>query len=287
MLIVKLWGGIGNQLFQYVFGQYLQNKFNQEVRYDDNSYISTDKLRKRELDDLDIEIMMDNHCVFSEYEGVKGRLLRYIYQINPRHHYIGLHEKVPATFNDSDEYYFQAYWQEFKYYDWLLKNVPGFHITSKSCPQELVDYKTMILETSNSVSLHVRRGDYFKPGFVGTFGVCTEAYFQEAINEVKMQIPDARFFVFSDDLEWVKNHIELDKDSVLIPNYEISQFSYIELMSFCKHHIISNSSFSWWGAVLNEDKGAIVISPDKWTKTSPKTIALNHWIKIPVSDEQS
>jgi len=126
MIIVKLWGGIGNQLFQYVFGQYLHFRYNQEVRYDDNSYISTDKLRKRELDNLNVEIEMDNHCSFSKYRGVKGRTLRYLYQLNPRHHFIGLDEKVPTTFKEKDEYYFQAYWQDYKYYDWLRHNIPPF-----------------------------------------------------------------------------------------------------------------------------------------------------------------
>lgn len=282
MIIVKLWGGIGNQLFQYVFGQYLQYKFNQEVRYDDNSYISTDKLRKRELDSIDVEIKIDNHCAFSKYGGMKGRLFRYIYQINPLHHFIGIDETVPATFKNRDEYYFQAYWQDYKYYDWLVKNVPDFHITSKSLPQELTDYKTMILETSNSVSLHVRRGDYFKPQFVDIYGVCTEAYFQKAISHIKEKYLGTRFFVFSDDMDWVKIHLELGENFVLIPNYEISQFAYIELMSLCRHHIISNSSFSWWGAVLNAKDDAVVIAPSLWMKNTTKTLALDNWVKLPV-----
>ena len=90
---------------------------------------------------------------------------------------------------------------------------------------------------------------------------------------------EAKFFVFTDDIDRVQNNINLPIDSVIIPNYNIPQFSYIDLMSQCKHHIISNSSFSWWGAVLNEQNNAIVISPDKWTFTSAATIALNRWIK--------
>ena len=282
MLIVKLWGGIGNQLFQYVFGQYLHNKYDQEVRYDDNSYISTDKLRKRELDDLDIEIKMNNHCIFSKYRGVKGRLLRYIYQMNPRHHFIGLDEIIPVHFNYKKEYYFQAYWQDYKYYDWLIKNVPDFRITSKSFPKEIVEYKDMIQTTADSVSLHVRRGDYFKPQFVNIFGVCTEEYYKNAINQIKEIYPEARFFVFSDDMDWVRSHLKLGENFVLIPNYEISQFAYIELMSLCHHHIISNSSFSWWGSVLNSKEDTVVIAPSIWMKNTTKTLALDNWIKIPI-----
>lgn len=80
MIIVKIWGGIGNQIFQYVFGQYLKYKYRTDVLYDDNSYLSIDKLRKRELDALDAEILYDNSCTFSKYKGVKNRVLRLFFK---------------------------------------------------------------------------------------------------------------------------------------------------------------------------------------------------------------
>lgn len=280
MVIVRLWGGIGNQLFQYVFGQYIRYKYNEVVKYDDNAFNSSKQLRKRELDNLTISVEYDNHCTFSKYYGFKGKLLRYIYQLNPKHHFIGLHGIIPSTIREDEDYFFQGYWQDYKYYEWLVKNVPGFHINLKTFPNELSEYRDMIQKTANSVSLHVRRGDYFKPQFISTYGVCSEAYYQEAIKRIKNKIPEVRLFVFSDDLEWVKNHIELDADAVLISNYDISQFAYIELMSMCKHHIISNSSFSWWGAVINESPNAYVISPQRWLLTTEKTIALGKWEKI-------
>lgn len=97
---------------------------------------------------------------------------------------------------------------------------------------------------------------------------------------MKEKITGAKFFVFTDEIEWTKDHLCFDKDVVIVPNYEISQFAYIELMSLCKHHIISNSSFSWWGAVLNEQDKATLICPSKWTLTSEKTIALDKWMKL-------
>lgn len=280
MIIVKIWGGIGNQLFQYVFGQYLHYMFHQEVCYDDNSFISTDKLRKRELDALDADIKWDNHCTFSKYRGVKGRLLRYLYQMNPKYHYIGLDESVPSVVNPSDDYFFQGYWQDYKYYSWLVDNAPLFKIQSKEWPVELEDLRREISSCPQSVSVHVRRGDYFSPENISVYGVCTEHYFNEAMEIMKEKITGAKFFVFTDDIDWTKDHLRFDKDVVIVPNYEISQFAYIELMSLCKHHIISNSSFSWWGAVLNEQKGSIAISPSKWKLTSNETIALDRWMKI-------
>ena len=263
MIIVKVWGGIGNQLFQYVFGQYIRHKYHQEVCYDDNSFISTDLLRKRELDALNVDIDWDGHCSFSKYRGVKGRILRFIYSIFPRHHYIGLDEKIPYKIKESDEYFFQGYWQDYKYYEWLQKNIPDFRINSKEFPIELEDIKQEITICPESVSIHIRRGDYFTPQYVSTYGVCTEKYFEEAVEIIKEKHPYARFFVFSDDIEWCKEHIRFDKNTIIVPNYAVRQFAYIELMSLCNHHIISNSSFSWWGAVLNTKKESMVISPSK------------------------
>ncbi len=280
MIIVKVWGGIGNQLFQYVFGQYLHYRFKQDVRYDDQTYISTDRLRKRELDGLDASINWDNRFEFSRYRGIKGRIMRLCFQLWPHNHYIGLSENVPAFYRDEDIYFFQGYWQDHKYFDWLVKNAKGFSIQSTSFPEEIQSLREEIVSTSQSVSIHIRRGDYFTPQNVKMYGVCTEGYYHKAISKMNNRVDGAKYYLFSDDIEWVKHNINLDENTVIIPNYDISQFAYIELMSLCHHHIISNSSFSWWGAVLNEQSDAFVISPQRWLLTTDKTIALNKWTKI-------
>lgn len=280
MIIVKIWGGIGNQLFQYVFGQYLRFRYDEEVWYDDNSYCTTDKLRKRELDALDVEIQYDNSCSFSKYRGVKNRLLRYAFQLNPKRHYIQEGDKLPESFTPSHIYFFQGYWQDIEYYNWLKQNVSGFEIKSKEKPKELSSLFDEIKAKENTLSVHVRRGDYFLPKNIKTYGVCDVAYFEKALSNVKKGQSNLKTYVFTDDPDWVKSNLQLDETVTLIPNYPISQFAYIELMSLCKHHIVSNSSFSWWGAVLNNQSNAIVVAPSRWTLTSKKTIALNDWRKI-------
>lgn len=285
MIIVKIWGGIGNQLFQYVFGQYLHYRYQQEVRYDDNAFVSVDKLRKRELDALSADIEYDNRCIFSRFRGIKNRLLRYGFQLNPKHHFVQEGKSLPMTFNEKHIYFFQGYWQDVKYYNWLKENVPDFELRSKLFPKELESLRNQIDSSNNSASLHVRRGDYFAPHFIKTFGVCDSLYFEKSISILLQQKHQAQLFVFSDDLDWVKNNIKLPVSAVLIPNYNISQFAYIELMSFCKHHIISNSSFSWWGAVMNALDDAIVICPSKWLLTSNKTIAKSDWTKIDITNK--
>lgn len=285
MVIVKLWGGIGNQLFQYVFGQYLRNKFNQDVRYDNNAYVSVDKLRKSEIDAICNSVDYDNRCLFSKSRGIKNRLLRCLYQMKIGNHFISEESVVPTVYNERHLYFFQGYWQDIKYYEWLRKEIPGFKMESKLFPKELDVFKDDIIEHVNSVSLHIRRGDYFLPQNIGTYGVCNLRYYEDAISLIKGQLENVKIYVFADDIDWVKNNFKIGDDLVIIPNYNISQFAYIELMSLCHHHIISNSSFSWWGAVLNEKEDAVVVCPDRWTNTSDATIALDKWIKISVVNE--
>lgn len=280
MIIVKIWGGIGNQLFQYVFGQYLHYRYGQEVFYDDNAYISVDKLRNRELDSLDRVIKYDNSCNFSKYRGVKNRLLRFLWQTSPRKHLVLEGKTMPKSFLPNHIYFFQGYWQDIKYYKWLMENVLDFDLQSKHIPEELVCLYDEVRNEENSVSIHVRRGDYFSPKNIKTYGVCDIDYFNSALEKISMQIPNFRLFVFSDDLDWVRENLRVGDNAIFVPNYSISQFAYIELMSHCRHHIISNSSFSWWGAVLNSQDSSMVIAPKSWTLTSVKTIALETWFKI-------
>ncbi len=280
MIIVKIWGGIGNQIFQYVFGQYLKYKYRTDVLYDDNSYLSIDKLRKRELDALDAEILYDNSCTFSKYKGVKNRVLRLFFQMLPNHHFIQEGCLLPDYIKSDHIYFFQGYWQDVKYYSWLVNNGFKINLKSKATPKELVSLCDKIRSEKDTISIHIRRGDYFSPQNVNIYGVCDTDYFIRALSIIRKSSVDSKIYVFTDDPGWVINNLHFDENVTLIPNYPISQFAYIELMSFCKHHIISNSSFSWWGAVLNNQPNSIVVAPKQWTLTSDKTIALNNWIKI-------
>lgn len=280
MIIVKVWGGIGNQLFQYVFGQYLRYKYSQEVYYDNNSFITTDKLRKPELYAVDGKMKYDNSFSFSKTRGVKNRILRFMFQLHPKHNYIAENSSIPENYKAGHVYFFQGYWQDIKFYEWLQANVPSFIIRSQKWSIELAEIRNQIESSENSVSIHVRRGDYFKPENVKTYGVCDATYFENGLKIIAEKVPNAKLFIFSDDLQWVKDNLQMPEDALLVPNYDVSQFAYIELMSLCKHHIISNSSFSWWGAVLNRLNDSIIISPKKWKLTTDKTIALESWIKI-------
>jgi hypothetical protein len=113
-----------------------------------------------------------------------------------------------------------------------------------------------------SVAVHVRRGDYLHhPGF----DVCDETYYQRAMNRIRLQVPDARFFVFSDDPIWCHRHFSAEDTNIIDKHfYSPNPLHDLHLMSMASHHIIANSTYSWWAAWIGEKPGQMVIMPDRW-----------------------
>ena len=116
-----------------------------------------------------------------------------------------------------------------------------------------------------AVSVHVRRGDYLDASHGGMYtGICTEGYYQKAMDRIRKSVPDAVFYVFSNDTDWAKAHFA-GKDCVVAEGgTEDTGYQDMYLMSLCQHHIIANSSFSWWGAWLGRNPEKKVIAPDRW-----------------------
>lgn len=127
-----------------------------------------------------------------------------------------------------------------------------------------------IIEKSNSISIHVRRGDYLDHPLFG--GICEKEYYQSAIKAILNKVKNPIFFIFSNDIKWCKENLNMDYPSYYIDwNKGEKSFRDMQLMSLCKHNIIPNSSFSWWGAWLNKNNNKIVIAPKNWTNESYKT----------------
>jgi hypothetical protein len=136
----------------------------------------------------------------------------------------------------------------------------------------------------NSVSIHIRRGDYLNKENIGMFGnVCTKEYFRKAIESIMLKVSNPHFFIFSNDFEWVMENIEIDNSICTYVNYNNGESSWKDmyLMSLCKHNIISNSTFSWWGAWLNKNENKIIISPSRFLNNDVvSAVYSKDWIKI-------
>ena len=141
------------------------------------------------------------------------------------------------------------------------------------------------INTTNSICLHVRRGDYVSNLSAAKFhGICNLEYYKKAIQYIYAKIENPFFFIFSDDVDYVKNNFNELKNFKIIDNNQ-GQTSYIDLrlMALCKHHIIANSTFSWWGAWLAKKEHQIVIAPSTWFEGSQevmKDIYCENWIKV-------
>ncbi len=134
-----------------------------------------------------------------------------------------------------------------------------------------------------AVSLHVRRGDYLHPKhFKNTGSVCTTAYYERAISEMLRRHPEAHFYVFSDGLDWVKENLSLPSTAVFVGcNHAADSWQDMMLMSHCRHHIICNSTFSWWGAWLNPRPNKLVLCPTRWFANEPSSRYVpDSWEKI-------
>jgi len=180
--------------------------------------------------------------------------------------------------------YLDGYWQSEKYFcDFRL----AIQNEIKLKNEESECYKNILSEIGSiqsPISLHIRRGDYeHDPIIKKILSCCTMSYYDQAIKFVTRDLTGVKFFIFSDDINWVKENFKINFPVFYVTGNNITNYEEMILMSKCKHNIIANSSFSWWGAWLNENPGKIVVAPKKWfnnPKADQKDIIPESWIKI-------
>lgn len=173
----------------------------------------------------------------------------------------------PEIFGQTD-CYAEGYWQSMRYFakvqDQLRKD---FTFDWNRFPEKAKKYKTQ-MEQTNSVSLHVRRGDYLNDKFAPMYGgICTDEYYKGAVKYMQKKYVDCKFFLFTNDAEWGREQAD---ENVIFVDCTDTDNAYVDmaLMGSCKHNIVANSSFSWWGAWLNKNCEKTVIMPAKWLNTS-------------------
>lgn len=281
MIIIKVQGGLGNQLFQYAL-YYSLKKQHKNVFMDYNWFatVNPKEYRRNCLKIIDSQIP----------ECTKGQRLRFSNNGNEMLAKIGrkLHlkkriyrEREYAVYDEKikefDNVYLEGYWQNpqyFQEYRQELKRIIRFPIVNDSYFEKV---KKKIIET-NSVSVHIRLGDYLtKNDEYG--GICTRKYYDNALYMIQTNIVNPVFFVFSDEIdrvkEWFKGNNVFFVDNNADPDYKDFQ-----LMQLCKHHIIANSSFSWWAAWLGQDNNSVVITPKRWNNYYNCSVACEEWTKV-------
>ncbi len=277
MRIVKITSGLGNQLFQYAFARVVSIETNEKVMLDISNY----KFYSDRLFSLNLFNLFEFKYINSYFYFI---LFIFIYKLNKFWPYLFKNiyfEKYPCNYNSklpSNKFYFQGYFQSEKYFNKyrpLLLN----EITLKKPLNS--KYISILNNNNNTVSIHVRRGDYLNELNKSIFITFSSDYYFDAIKLIVKKVKNPFFLIFSDDIVWCKKNLNIDYPHLFINSSSPEQD--LILMSKCKHNIISNSSFSWWGAWLNKSRNKIVIAPKKWMNKNLiyyKDICPNYWVRI-------
>jgi len=295
MIIVKLQGGLGNQMFQYAVGRQLSIINNTTLKLD-LSFIKDKKLREHfTLRDFELEALNIN-CEYSSLDDVKHFANNNIIsKIKRKFANTKLLTEKGKRFqsevlDSGKEIYLDGYWQSEKYFEKIRTELLSEFSLKKSSLDKLNNNESLkqikeLIESSNSIAIHFRRGDYVTDTVTNQFhGTCSIQYYQDAIKLLAQKVQSPHFFLFSDDPEWVlNNRVADDFPTTVVTTLDMHFDMY--LMSLCKHNIIANSSFSWWGAWLNRNSEKLVIAPEKWfadCNMNDQTIDLipEKWIRI-------
>ncbi|HZY80896.1 MAG TPA: alpha-1,2-fucosyltransferase [Cyclobacteriaceae bacterium] len=295
MIVVRLRGGLGNQLFQFAAGYSLALHKGVELKSDLYTYIKH-PLRKYELKHFNIELPEASRDEVHRFTG-SNFLVRYLNKKNnyfncpavfaqPHYHFYEDFFSLPAPL------YLSGYWQSEKYFS----NVAG-PIRKLITPSATLDAKNKDLVASmgdvESVAIHIRRTDYNPSSFFQPMGL---DYYQRALNTIQQKIANPRYYIFSDDISWSRQQLKDLPGAVFIDhNKGDDSFKDLLVMSSCRHQVIANSTFSWWAAWLNDYPGKTVIAPQTWfhntwvTKKEPvypcrfyntKDLVPSSWIRL-------
>jgi hypothetical protein len=159
-----------------------------------------------------------------------------------------------------------GYWSFNSYFDEIRRELlSNYRVKEVFFNEPYLRVRERIQKTE-AVAIHIRRGDYVSnKQFNELFGVLPLEYYLAGVERIKRKVDHPRFFVFSDDPAWVKNFFSFEEEYFLVSEQEhLEDYHEFDLMRYCKHHIISNSTFSWWAAYLNDYEGRVIIQPRKW-----------------------
>ncbi len=280
MRLIKMTGGLGNQMFIYAF--YLQMKKHfPNVRIDLSDMIHYHVHHGYEMHRV-FNLPQTEFCINQPLKKVLEFLFfKTIIERKQNGSLKPYTKKFIWPF-----IYFKGFYQSERYFKEIkdeIRETFSFNLATANLKSQ--DMIKKIEKDHCPVSLHIRRGDYLKPQHWDSIGcICQLSYYRNAINEMTKRIAHPSWYVFSDDIDWVRENIPLDNATFIDWNKGNESWQDMMLMSRCQHHIICNSTFSWWGAWLNPRKEKIVIVPEKWfNHIETPYIYPKEWIKVAIN----
>ena len=293
MIISKIQGGLGNQLFCYFASYNFINSKKFDLLLDIYDYKFYRKDRPFYLEKFKI-----NYKIATKNNLKKFRYLNFSkidYALSQKFS-INLYKKSSKNkiylennnknknleFHRNqikDFIYVDGFWQDFN----NLKNIKNFINDSTELKEEYINFDQKILnkiKNTNSISIHVRRDDLLRKPFSDVYHTCNFDYYKNSINFFENKTDNNYYFIFTDDIVWAKKNLNFLQNKIFISDLNLSDYSEFYLMKKCKHHIISNSTFSLWAAWISENINSLIITPKYWYKKSLKKIHPENWIEI-------
>jgi hypothetical protein len=285
---------MGNQMFQYSCGRALAIRYNTDLCLDISNLVKNGPnghtSRSFELEVFDLDSSVADSKMIRALKPFIYRLINVASLIirskgiQTDRYFVEHGSGYNSAINNiSRDCYLSGYWQSQKYFieiEDIIRNDFKFR-------KNIEGRNSLWLEkirNSNSISLHIRRSDYVNNMFHDIHGTCSLNYYNEAIQYIINSVQYPYFFIFSDDVEWARNNLKIEHPCEFIfGNTGKSSFIDMRLMSMCKHNIIANSSFSWWGAWLNPNPDKIIVAPKKWlidSSVNTKDLIPFNWIRI-------
>lgn len=289
MIIVRLSGGLGNQMFQYAAGLSLSTARKTELCLDlswfQNNPAEVTKrayrldvfaIHARIAQTRQIGKIAEPSTIRRLFDRGKPYFRKNIYY-EPHFHY------DPNFRRASSDIILEGYWQSEEYFKDFAEGIRQEFAISAPLTPATTGMAKKIGAAANSVSLHVRRGDYVSdPKTFSYHGVCEPGYYTKAIAALNKRVGEMEIFVFSEDMDWVKENISTEFPMTFVNHPGRQDYEDLYLMSLCRHNIIANSSFSWWGAWLNKNPGKVVVAPARWFNESnadTKDLLPAEWLK--------
>lgn len=285
MIVIRFIGGLGNQLFQYALGRHLSVIHKRPLRFDTSGYTATkpDAKQGTRLFGLGAFSVTGQVATPQELQpfqmcrrpGTRGRLVRLAnrcaplrfrrYIVEPKRDFWRFRPSVLAS-PVAQSVLIEGYWQSEKYFKDIAETIRNdFRL---KLPAEGLNAEMLSsIASLDSVSVHVRHGDN-ATSIAKHHGVLPTAYYERATALIKERVPKVHFFVFSDDPDWSKENLRLPGPATfVVHNGDDKNYEDLRLMAACKHHVVGNSSFSWWGAWLGRKDGQIVFAPEKYMQS--------------------
>lgn len=298
MIILRLWGGLGNQMFQYFFAYNLASKYNHELILDisfyDIKYFDKNKrFTKQNLDIINYPLIYKNiyQPTIGQYRKIAFLQNKYINRLIrvKKINYLKISKNLiyikegrskyhsELKLNQHFNYYLDGYWQKNIFIRESSVNLFNQFVLNSNRVKEYIESNSF--KEKITISVHIRRGDFTNKNVFHKSRVLSLDYYQRAIDYFESLFEKVSFYLFSNDISWVVENLNIRSEKVFITNNDsFSTIEELEIMSYCNHNIISNSTFGWWGAYMNRNKGKIVVAPKDWIYTDDMN--LEKWIEL-------